>query len=110
VSATGNPLVLLAAFERRYLSGTGTYSDDVLRDTDRLSAIARDRRTDPAHAGLVAARLATIWPRSAIIADRSTATRPWVMAALPLPRHGQGQGAPFYIDPPRGRPLTKGRG
>jgi hypothetical protein len=61
VSATDDPLVLLAAFERRWLSGTEMDEDQFVGYAERLSAIARDQRTDPAHAGIVAARLATIF-------------------------------------------------
>lgn len=58
IADAADPLVLLAAVERRWRSGPDSR---VVADAERLSAIAHDEHTDPAHAALIAARLATIF-------------------------------------------------
>jgi hypothetical protein len=71
-TATGDPLVLVTAFERRWLTATVEDNDQIIAEAERLSAIAHDERTDPVHGGLIAGRLATIfgtWYLYAAIVD-----------------------------------------
>ncbi len=65
VTATDDPLILLAWFERRWMAGD---HDRIVAEAERLSAIAHDEVTDPAHAGLIAGRLATIFGMSYLFA------------------------------------------
>ena len=61
VAEADDPLVLLAAFNRRLTNGVYSDSSQFIADATRLDAVARDERTDPVHAALIAARLVTIF-------------------------------------------------
>lgn len=61
ISSVDDPLVFFAAVERRWQVGTDRDSSRFVAEANRLSAIAHDKRTDPAHAGLIAKRLATLF-------------------------------------------------
>ncbi|WP_432971726.1 hypothetical protein [Dactylosporangium sp. CA-233914] len=61
VAASDDPLVLLAAFERRPRVDTDEDRARIVAEAERLSAIAHDERTDPNHASLIAGRLATLF-------------------------------------------------